>query len=253
MNNYPTETTENSINTFKLTLILLVLGLGLWAIVWGVNKWIKHSEWNRLKHIEVIGTKRLSERDIINAANIKLNVKLSDIQLDSIARRVERIPAVFKSRVFRRIPGKLIIKIVEREPIAMIVHRNLELVDENGVLFPIIKTGETLDLPVITINTSGVNQENVNKGFKRAVNFIALLKRNYKNIYEHISEISCCGTHLEMRLRENGALVKALNPEDELTLIKLEHFLIQRSCDLAHKPTYIDLRYPNLVILKSDG
>ncbi|MBM3326865.1 MAG: FtsQ-type POTRA domain-containing protein [Calditrichaeota bacterium] len=238
---------------FTLTLILGIGGFGIWLTERGVSRWMLRADWNKLKRVEVIGAKRLPERDILRAANVPPGAQLSEIPLDTVAKRIERLAAVYKARVFRRTPGKLVIKVKEREPIASVVRRGVELVDENGVLFPIVGIGESVDLPVITVQTTGLSQEVVDAGFLRAVNLVSSLKRNYSTVYEHIGEVSCHGTRLEMRLREGGALVKAMNLEDGITLTKLEHFLIQRSADLGQKPSYIDLRYPSLVILKTDG
>lgn len=243
------------INPFKITALLILLTTGIWGgrvagkAVWN---WFDRSGWDRLKTIEVTGLERLQESDILRALNVSLGSRLMKLPLDSLAVRVEKVEGVHSARVLRKLPNRLVVRVYERLPIAAVIRKGIVLVDNDGVLFPLIGIGESVDLPVMSIDpgfsgsiTTG-KASNVN--FHRAINLLSRLKSDYPTVYRHLGEIVMHNGQLELKMRQNSAVVRARNPEDDIMLTKLEQFLSQRSEELSIKAQYIDLRHPGLVI-----
>lgn|GEM_PF-1300960 len=250
------------IRPVKVALIsagIALSGLALTAAGQFVNGWTLKLGWDRVRTVEVLGVVRLAEADIRQAAGVPLGASLMNLPLDAVAARIEKVPGVEKARVVRRPPGRLVINITERRAVAMTLTGSgrsesggIMLIDSGGMLFPLAGIGEKVDLPLITadvpIGTPGAAPK-----YRKLLNLILRLERDFPALYRHLGEAAVVKGRIELRLREGGALVKALDPEDDVTLTKLEQFLDQKGRDLSIKSQYIDLRHPGLVVTGTDG
>ncbi len=238
---------------FLLVLIFAAGGLAWWggSSLWqAAALWIAGTEWAVLKQVETNGQVRLPEADIINAAMVDPGANLMEINLDSISVRVMNISGIRRARAFRRLPGRLVIRVEERVPIAVIGNGELLLVDDEGATFPPVFGGEVLDLPVLT---GDLKPEHGNPGFHISYRLIAEIKREYPQIYQHLGEINVNGDKLAFRLRQGGALVMGMDAVDPVLLENLETFLSQNGTDLPASVEYVDFRFPTMVITGTKG
>jgi cell division protein FtsQ len=67
------------------------------------------------------------------------------------ARRIVAHPMVVEADVGRRLPATLVVRVEEREPVALAATPTLEPVDREGRLLPLDPTRVRLDLPVIRV------------------------------------------------------------------------------------------------------
>ena len=189
------------------------------------------------------------EDEIIRAASIYsgssggLGANLMELPLDSIAVRVSELPGVKRARVLRRLPGRLRIAVEERRPIALVIHPELALIDEEGVIFPLITEGEIVDLPVIT---DTVNQNNIKK-LTNSLDFIVQLYYYYPDVYHHLGEVytKTEDGDVEIRLSRSNALIITKEIKKPQTLRILESFILQQGNKLSYNLKYIDLRCIN--------
>lgn len=238
--------------TVLIGLIVILLGVGgagfgLWRLG---SVWLENSRWSRLESARVEGLERLSEKEILRAANLRAGLNIMQLSLDDIAARVMKVPGVKSARVSPKIPYRVQIAVEEREPIACLQKEKIFLVDDQGVLFPTVGAGELIDLPVIT---GEVAANKSNAGLRRAVAFIAKTKEAYPTIYSHLGEVIVKGGKIEFRLKEGGAAVLSGDPTSPATLVKLEQFLIQRGGELTSRSQYVDLRYPAMIVTGTEG
>ncbi|MFH0765790.1 MAG: FtsQ-type POTRA domain-containing protein, partial [Calditrichota bacterium] len=226
--------------TFGVIGALIIGGMQLWK---GVNNIIAASSWGRFESVKVEGLTRLTEDMIVKAARVKLGGSLYKLPLDAIAARVTALPAVRAARVRRRIPRQLAIQVEEREPIAALAGNPLRLVDKEGVIFPLAQPGEMIDKPFIT----GDAAQPQSSEFKRAIAFLNRIVNDYPQLYNHLGELSVRAKEVELRLSRGGAevLTNGWN-EDRLGLLEL--YLKEKSDNLPSNLSYLDMRYPNLII-----
>jgi len=236
---------------FLLVLILAAGGFTWWggSAIWqAAVKWIAGTEWAVLKHVETTGQVRLPEADIINAAMVDPGANLMEINLDSVSARVMNISGIRRARAFRRLPGRLVIRVEERVPIAVYGNGELLLVDDEGATFPPVFGGEVLDLPVLTgdFKPEHDRQECLS-------HLIAEIKREYPQIYKHLGEINVNSDKLAFRLRQGGAFVIGMDTVDPVLLENLETFLSQKGADLPASIEYVDFRFQTMVITGTKG
>lgn len=72
-----------------------------------------------VQKLSVSGLKRVEENQVLAAAGFEVGTNVFHVKLDKIRERVEQLPWVHYAMVERVLPDKIIIKIVEREPIGL--------------------------------------------------------------------------------------------------------------------------------------
>jgi cell division protein FtsQ len=108
-----------------------------------------------VRQIRVEQQARVSEGDILDASDIKIGDSLFDLKLHMIGRKIEENPWIERADVQRAFPDQVVIKVVERQPRAIIDLDYLYYVDKNGDVFKMLDSGDELDYPVIT----GIDRE----------------------------------------------------------------------------------------------
>ena len=107
-----------------------------------------------LKEISVRGVKELTEKDILELAKIQPRCNLLAVNTDAVARRITANPWVRKIYVGRELPGRLVLDVRERTPIALVKQTgNFYLMDAEGVVFKKLSRTDDADLAILT----GVN------------------------------------------------------------------------------------------------
>jgi len=214
-----------------------------------VVDWLETSSWGKLQVIEVTGLERYPEVDILSVANIEAGSDLMSLSIDSIAERVTALPAVKCARVLRRLPGRLIIQVQERIPIAVLGNGEITLVDSEGIPFPIIGAGEVIDLPVISFSSLKKNCSLYSTQFNQAIDLVGKITADFPVLFTYLSELVIGKDDVKIRLRNGGAEVKTNGIITEVNLRTLETFLKQQFCDLPTDLNYIDLSFDDLVVL----
>lgn len=236
-------------------LLILIGGIGLGVAGWGIWrvgwKLLENSSWSRLETVQVLGVKRLTEKEIIQASRLKRDMNIMQLPLDRVAAEVEKIPGVFSAKAIRRLPGRVVIKVEERRAVAAIYRRSLWLVDQTGSIFPVIGPGEVIDVPVVTgdfdLDKKGA------PSLKRAAHLAANIRDGFPTVFDHLAEINLDSGHYGLRLIDGGAKILAPDPSSPAALSKLEHFLQQKGNEIPSGCEYVDLRYPAMVITGTEG
>lgn len=232
---------------FIVVLFVFIISTPL---VWNsIEDWFETSSWGKLQAIVVTGVERLPVADVISAADVKLGANLMKLPFDSIAERVTNIPAVKCARVLRRLPGRLIIQVQERCPIAVLGNGEILLVDSDGATFPIVGAGEVVDLPVISFKANKISSNLNSKLFKKVLLLIEKIANDFPVLHNNLSELVIAKDDVKIKLRTGGALIKTKGEITETNLRMLETFLKQQVCNLPTKLKYIDLSFDEMIIM----
>ena len=89
-----------------------------WAAYSGVVYLTTDSRFE-VQKLSVSGLKRVGENQVLAKAGFEVGTNVFHVKLDRIRERVEELPWVHHALVERVLPDKIIIKIVEREPIGL--------------------------------------------------------------------------------------------------------------------------------------
>jgi cell division protein FtsQ len=175
-------------------LVLLVLAGIIGAQIWKRDL--------KVAGVRTEGNRILSSLDLQRLANVPVGVRLFDLDLAAIEKRVEKSPFVREAAVQRDLPDRIAIQIEERAPIAALSGGRLLYVDAEGMVLPPVRSEYVFDLPVIT----GAVQEQectpgrrvTGKSLQDALQLLRVALELDENLYRRISEVS---------IRDNGDLV----------------------------------------------
>lgn len=223
-------------------------GYGLWRAGWAL---LERSDWSRLETVQVLGVKRLQEKDIIAVSKLKRDMNIMKLPLDRVASEIEKIAGVASARVIRRLPGRVVIKVTERVPVAAIYRNQIWLVDDSGAIFPVTGPREIIDVPVLTGDFDLGKKGSVS--LRNAAKLAGTIHEGFPVVFDHLAEISLVSGRFEFRLQDSGAKILAPDPSSPAVLSKLEHFLQQKGNEIPAGCEYVDLRYPAMVITGTEG
>lgn len=105
-------------------------------------------DWFRVRSVRVEGVRYLGTEEVERLASVPSEANLWD-DTEPVADRVRAHPLVRSVVVRRRLPGTLVVRVEEREPVGLVPTPTLQPVDRDGHMLPIDPTEESLDLPVI--------------------------------------------------------------------------------------------------------
>jgi cell division septal protein FtsQ len=122
-----------------------------------------------LKEIEVETEGTLSRRQVLQAAQASIGQNMLRMNLKLVQRNVERLPSVAEAEVERQLPGKLVIRVKERVPLARVWgradaqgNRTLYYVDREGVVMVPRSTENSGIMPALL----GVKADDLEPGQK---------------------------------------------------------------------------------------
>jgi cell division protein FtsQ len=99
----------------------------------------------RVDQIRVTGVRALDPRQVIEASGLKGGERILWIRLSSVARRIERLPAVESVTAERSFPQTIVLNVSEREPQGRLGGRGGLAVDAEGHVFP----STVVSIPVV--------------------------------------------------------------------------------------------------------
>lgn len=103
----------------------------------------------RAAAIAVDGERRLSEQMILEAADIQCGDNILAVNLGRVRKRLVAEPWIKNAGIRRELPSRLIIRIAEHRPLAVLDVGRCFLIDQAGDIFKEAAPAEMSDLPII--------------------------------------------------------------------------------------------------------
>lgn len=110
----------------RIWLLFALVAIGLGAAVWFL----------RIAEVKVEGASSLSPRAIVEASGLAPGERILWERLSVAERNIEKIPGVADAVAERRLPSTVVLRVIEREPIARLDSVPQFVVDGEGVMFP---------------------------------------------------------------------------------------------------------------------
>lgn len=86
-----------------------------------------------LEHVVIVGQRRTTQEEILKALNYDVGSPMLSINLASIRENINNLPWVKNSIILRKLPNTIIIKLTEKEPIAIWQYnKNLSYIDSES-------------------------------------------------------------------------------------------------------------------------
>jgi cell division protein FtsQ len=117
----------------------------------GLAFWASRTPCLSVREVLVNRTARLTAAEVLDLVHVRAGQNLLALDLDDVRRRIEEHPWVARAYVRRVLPGRLVVRIEEREPVAIVHLDDLYYLDGLGRVFKKVLPGrDPMDYPVIT-------------------------------------------------------------------------------------------------------
>lgn len=140
----------------------------------------------------VSGAVYLGEAEVRKAAGLDRRIDFLRTDLKKARARLLKSPRIEQARIERAFPRRIVIRIVERRPVAIVRGGRLFETDRRGIILPPLVSGVLPDVPVV----SGVRVADARAGrairdprFARALRHLAALARPAVGLPQDVSQV----------------------------------------------------------------
>lgn len=91
--------------------------------------------WLRVEEIQILGLKHLDRKDVLNALGVPRHACMLNLKLAELATSTKSLPWTRSTVVRVDLPGRLVVEVIEREPVAIVYADDFYLLDAEGKLF----------------------------------------------------------------------------------------------------------------------
>ena len=222
---------------WRLVLALVTVVVLLASPLWAPPS-LARLEFFRVRKVEVVGAHYTPVADVMRRLDIDTTRSVWD-PLAPLAERIRSHPQVESVTVTRRLPGTLVVALVERRPVALSpTGAGLRAFDERGVQLPLDPSRTPVDAPIVTAPPRATI----------VYHLLGDMQRTSPRLYGRVTSIRTVDTG-EMVLDVAGLPVRALTSVSLARLSDIEP--VER--DLARRqlrPAELDLRYRDQVIAR---
>ena len=205
--------------------------------LWGPSVF-RRLDFFRVRRVEILGTRYTSPSELLDRLRVDTTRSVWD-PLEPLAARVRTHTQVESVTVTRRLPGTLVVRVVERHPVALVeTPGGLRAVDERGRRLPLDPSKTPVDAPVMTAAPRD----------PMVYHLLGEMQREAPALYAKLSSIRPAGAD-EIVLQIADLSVRAMT---NVTLARLgdvdpvQRDLMRRQLRAAE----IDLRYRDQVIAR---
>lgn len=168
-----------------------------------------------VRRIKVEGNEVLSAQEVIAVSGVHLETNIFKVNLKDAERRLSVVPLVKRAELKRVLPGTILIKLVERRPVALLpVKGSFIALDEEGV-YLFAESAGVKGLPVITgvegVEHGGPGRRVRGEGLNTALRTVVEMPAELVN---RLSEICVGGSEIVLYTLE-GVQCR-LGPPEEL-------------------------------------
>jgi cell division protein FtsQ len=192
-----------------------------------------------VRHVQVVGARYVQPREVLERLKVDTLASVWDPEAPLEA-RVATHPLVRDVHVGRKLPGTLVVHLVEHTPVALVPMPNgFRAFDERGIPLPIDPSKSDIDAPILARPDSAV------------LRLLGDIRRDAPTLYKRVSEVreGDEGMGRELVFVLDSFPVRTLG---DVTLQRLAELQLVEH-DLARRrlrATELDLRYRDQVIAR---
>jgi len=171
---------------------------------------IREHPYFALTEIVIAPTRHVRAGALLEASGLNPGISLWTVDPAAVAARLEANPWIYRASVRREFPRRLVVRLVERRPSAILLLDVPLYVDQTGVAFAPLGERDPLDLPLVTGIEAAIQRgETVyaRHGIRRAIRLVELMAD--AGLPFRVSEV-----HID---REVGITVFPVSPPVALT------------------------------------
>ncbi|MBI5076158.1 MAG: FtsQ-type POTRA domain-containing protein [Nitrospirae bacterium] len=236
---------RRSVSVFAKLKMVLLVGIPLIAVV-GVIYLLGHAVPSafKMKAVELAGNEHLTDDELKSIGGLRGDESLLTMSSRKVYEKLKESPWIQTASVRKEYPSKLLIRIRETEPFALLdMKGKMFIVDDRGRMLEELKDNSIPFLPVIMSDPY-----NEKEAFREAVNLAKVIKNmGVLHKKQRIEIIAHQPNEVAANLDGVHVKVGAGEHEDKLTrLSEIEAEISKRHIPVA----YIDLRFAKKAIVK---
>ena len=212
---------------------------------------VVQSPYFELSAIEVRGTKRLTEVQVMDLAGISRLPSIFDVPVSRIEEALSQNPWIEEALARRVFPDRLIVEVRERSPRAILQLEELHYVDHEGIVFKRVAPGEPVNFPVVTgLLPTDMEDPEGKELLARSLELVSLWESSERLGADRLSEIHVAkGRGLSVITR--GVVTEIQFGLDNFPL-KMEKLvkLLDRIEEQGIYAGYIDLSFRNMIVVR---
>jgi POTRA domain, FtsQ-type len=224
----------------RSSVVVAVTALVLWAL----PRALSALDYFHVQTVQLEGAKFLTPTAVVAALGADTSASVFD-DARRFARKVEAMPLVASARVRRRLPGTLVVTIVERTPVALVAtDKGFRGVDSAGRRLPIDPALSAFDAPVV-VPPAGARDTAADR---RLFNFLGAIRSRDPALFDAIEEVRrISATEWQLSTaRQRVRFRPEVTIERLSDIFPVEQDLARRNLRAAE----LDLRFRNLVIAR---
>jgi cell division protein FtsQ len=220
--------------------------------------WLDESSVFTLRSIQIEGNDLLSDEEILSLGELEPGLSARELDLVSVNAHIRENPFVQTVRVHRKLPDRIVIRIEEKEPVALLkVGDTFYCVDAEGLVLP-SKPGKLYDLPVLSGDFKGGLDLGAQAGgarVERGLGFLRTILEDRPELVSVISELVLDDNReLTLYLRRRGIPVR-LGKEGYPVKIRCLKAVLERLAQerTFSKVKYVDMRFNGRIFVGMRG
>jgi cell division protein FtsQ len=188
----------------RYIILLGILGAGMF---FGMGYMVKYAEALpvfTVRKVIVEGTQYINRDKIIETAGIKQGKNLFDVNLPGVSRKLNMEFTARDFTIFRKLPDTIVIRVLERKPVALLNSGKLIGVDEDGVPLPHVGADMVSSLPIITGIKSGesLSDPKIKASLQAGIKLLGAITKDAPSVQKRISEVNIAT--MGINLIDNG-------------------------------------------------
>lgn len=239
---------------FKISFSIFAIAMMLMLTL----TWFWKNDAFELKAVKIQGNRFIAKEDIFELAGIDFSKDIFDVNTGEIEKRILKHGMIEKVSVTRFLPSALIIKVKERNLLAVISGSDLSAIDMTGTIFSQFPVESIYDLPAITgfhfhTDSTGKRSPDYPELVQQAIDILTQLKSHDLVIYHELSNLhfSRNSGYIFYLKKNNIPVILGLeNYSQKLQyFLTIYHHLAERN--ELNQIRLIDLRFKDQVVVKN--
>lgn len=155
--------------------IALVAGASV-AVAWAARRHIMTSPRFAVTEVQVVGADHRPEAVIAAESGVAIGANVFALDLDAAREGILADPWIAEVSLARRLPGTILVQVVERHAVALVAMGDMFLATSEGEPFKKLEPGDPVELPLITgmhSDTFTSDREGAKRTVRRAVDLAA--------------------------------------------------------------------------------
>jgi cell division protein FtsQ len=216
---------------------VVALGIAVVSSPWWGPQTMSHLSFFRMRRVEIHGLVYLPRAELMQRLAVDTTGSIW-MDLGVLRGRIADHPQLIGVSLSRKLPGTLVVRVQERQPVALVQRKNaLAAVDAEGEVLPLDPSMSDVNVPVLRSADSSI------------LRFLAELRENEPKLFSRVSEVTREGRD-ELRIQLFTFPVRAMTDVTVarlLDIIPVERDLTAKGIRVAE----LDLRFRGQVIART--